>query len=292
MKTSIVSKVGSLILILVAAVFSSGCSGYEVVTKVEDHEGGILRITSKGRTQYELVQWRVLNDRGDIQGTGTKQLLGTGFYPSERAAFQGVVQAENIILLEIKDSEPTGIVADQIHGWRVGISGGDTLTGCLLQAIDDSLLTLTRRGEVISLPVDSIDFVSRRTTSRFWTGAGYGSVVGAIVGYMLGVGSYKEPAYGQMRIIDAGTVGLAMGILGGVGGFAVGGIVGAAASLDEMYKLSGRTHNNKLVVLRMVLKEEVTPPENCQMSPARIGKKRRSGFNIEVKPVGIRDDGP
>ncbi len=148
------------------------------------------------------------------------------------------------------------VAVSQETVWRVGVLGRDTLSECILQALDDNLITFVSNGTVISLPIDSVDYVSRHKESHFWTGAGYGTLVGCTVGALAGYAAYHkpEPTPGEFTFdFGPGFSALAGGMLGSIGGFVIGGAIGASAGGDEMYKLSGKPHQMKVMMIRTVM---------------------------------------
>ena len=145
----------------------------------------------------------------------------------------------------------------QRNDWRVVRSSGDTLSDCALMTLDDSLLTLKHNGSTMSLPVDSVDLLFYHKDSFFWTGAGYGFGAGFAVGAVIGAASYRGEG-SDLFGLGGGIVasGLQMGFLCGVGGFAVGGVIGGSQGEDEMHKLSGMPHIVRLNMVRSAMLNE------------------------------------
>jgi hypothetical protein len=148
----------------------------------------------------------------------------------------------------------------QTVAWSVGLIGGDTLSGCTPQALKDTLIILVCSEAVVSLPVDSIDYLARHQETHFWAGAGYGTLIGASLGALVGLLTYEkpEPGYGQWFTIDFGPGANALGgaIVGAVGGFVIGGAIGESTGGDEIYKLSGKLRQQKLEIIREVMFEQ------------------------------------
>jgi hypothetical protein len=149
------------------------------------------------------------------------------------------------------------ISSAQKSSWSFVLSSGDTLSTCTLRAFDDSLLTIDCNGTGVSLPVDSVETLFRRTESHFWPGAWYGTMAGAVFGVLIGVATYQEPQRkpGDWIILDFGPGAAAAGgfILGAVGGFAIGGIIGASTEGEDKYELSRRNRPTKLRIIRIVM---------------------------------------
>jgi len=141
------------------------------------------------------------------------------------------------------------ISSAQKNTWRVELSSGNTLSDCKVQLINDSLLMLDCGSTMLRIPIDSVVLLSRHKESTFWTGAGWGTLTGATIGALLG---WSTRSSGQLF---SGLNAPVYGILGGLGGFVVGGIIGASNGGDETYRLSERTRHNKISIIHFIIEE-------------------------------------
>jgi hypothetical protein len=81
--------------------------------------------------------------------------------------------------------------------------------------------------------------------------------MGAPLGAVIGALSYQKPK-GKIWALDFGPGGVAIagGISGAFVGFITGGVMGAANSADEIYRLSERNRYTKIMIIRDVMVEE------------------------------------
>jgi hypothetical protein len=144
--------------------------------------------------------------------------------------------------------------------WSVRLSNGDTLSGCTLQTVDDSVLTLEHQATIKSIAVDSVDIIFRHERSQFLEGAGYGTLIGGGVGAIAGWALYRKPRGPFAIDFGPGFSAAAGATAGALGGFLIGGIVGASYARHEEYALSGLRHKRRVLILRMLLSEEKERP--------------------------------
>lgn len=127
MRRSPITKALSLILIPFMIISSGGCSPSQDVARLDDHKDEPIRITTKDQTQYELVTWKVLNDRGDIAGKGVKKVRQSVHLPLRSSPFQGTIQAATIRSLEFGDS-----TTSEVEGLFIGLG---VILGILVLAL-------------------------------------------------------------------------------------------------------------------------------------------------------------
>jgi hypothetical protein len=120
------------------------------------------------------------------------------------------------------------------------------------------------------IPVDSIAILLRHRESHFREGAAWGVLGGVILGAVIGVVSTREPKSSDRTYDESknhgGDLSLNMGfhfgkaeaavgygLLGALGGFFVGGIVGSNVSGDEVHDLRNMNRALKVQVIRQFL---------------------------------------
>jgi hypothetical protein len=94
----------------------------------------------------------------------------------------------------------------------------------------NNIVSLNMAGGVRPLRVDSIRSVTREVDSQLWTAAGYGAVIG--------VANYRT-SESFLAGREGATAGLEGALIGGIGGFTAGLLVGAALSAEEKYEFAG-----------------------------------------------------
>src|SRR5258707_5924104 len=153
--------------------------------------------------------------------------------PKQIAKLIGVCTALFLII-----AIPTKVSA-QDAAWRVVRSAGDTLPNSSLNVIDDTVLAVTFDDRLLSVSIDSVELLLHHKDSHFLRGAGYGTLIGGAAGAVIGAVSYHEPEHhpGEWFYIDfgRGAVTGAGAILGAVGGFVIGGIIGATSGGSETF---------------------------------------------------------
>ncbi len=126
----------------------------------------------------------------------------------------------------------------QENAWKLICFSGDTISVCKLDSLPDMVLFATCICRTISIPIDSIAVLTRFKEGSFWNGAGKGFLFGAAIGAFIGFESYHKPEPKPFAIdLGPGPVALGGGILGGTGGFLIGGIIGTSSGHYEIYDL-------------------------------------------------------
>ena len=145
----------------------------------------------------------------------------------------------------------TGTAHAQENRWTVITTSQETLRTCSFSRIEDGSVHFVCGNTASHLSVDSIRQVGREKESRFWKGAGIGTLVGVVVGTGIGYASYEKPKSTTGWNLDFGPGFDAAGgaIVGAFAGFAVGGVIGAAAGADEVHDLASETHAERLRIL-------------------------------------------
>ena len=141
--------------------------------------------------------------------------------------------------------------------WDLAMASGDTLKGCQVVSVSDSLVAVTRGQSHSAIPVDSITSVFSHMEGHFWTGALIGTIVGAAAGGAIGSSTYKAPkAESNGFFAGSPTGGLGKGLaaaggvfIGGVAGFVVGGLIGGNSHSDKEIDLSHRSHTARVMIL-------------------------------------------
>jgi hypothetical protein len=132
---------------------------------------------------------------------------------------------------------------------------GDTLNACRIDSLSDIVLFASCSGKAISIPIDSIAILERFKEGHFLKGAAIGTLVGGTVGAIIGYATYQkpEPRPNGLFTIDLGPgpAALGGGLIGGVGGFVVGGIIGSSS---DHYKIDLRTQKT-LRMKRLIIQQ-------------------------------------
>jgi hypothetical protein len=138
------------------------------------------------------------------------------------------------------------------NDWTIITSARDTLRSCIIDRLEGDVVNLICGGSAIQIPVDSLNLLTRHKESHFWSGAGYGALIGTAVGVIVGLASYEKPKSTGFFTLDFGSEGAALagGILGTVAGFTIGGVIGAVSGGDERYDLSQKPAGEKIKILR------------------------------------------
>jgi len=162
------------------------------------------------------------------------------------------MKIRNVLLLIF--SAANALLA-QDNAWQIKLADGDILSNLSLQNVVGDSLVVSQTGQARRIAVDDIVEMRRAGKSKFWKGAGIGFLAGGATGALIGLATYEEPdpANGFTLDFGPGANALAGGILGGLGGFVVGGMIGASAGKDEVYDFSTKTFEQKLAVLRLIV---------------------------------------
>ncbi|MEX1138475.1 MAG: hypothetical protein WEF53_03920 [Bacteroidota bacterium] len=156
--------------------------------------------------------------------------------------------------------------------WNLVLSDGDTLYDYTILHVSEGMLMISKDG-IDSVAIDAVVLVFRRSEGDFWTGAAYGAAygaaAGAVIGAVIGASSYEKPKpkkndgyFSQLDIgfEPSGSVLSAIGggVLGSLGGLVVGGIIGSSSGRTDSYELAGKPLRTKIMVLRMLSKQNTT----------------------------------
>ena len=159
-----------------------------------------------------------------------------------------------VIVFTLASTFPS-ISAAQINGWTVITSAQDTLGPCTIGALAGGFVYLSCDSSSMRLPVDSLKIILRQGEPHFWSSAGYGTLAGVAVGALFGFATYQRPSGSFTFDFGPGAAAFGGAILGGVAGFAIGGIVGASSGGEEKYDLSGATTEEKVKILHILRRE-------------------------------------
>ncbi len=147
------------------------------------------------------------------------------------------------------------ISSAQSNEWTVITSTGYTLRSCTIGTLEGDVVNLVCGNSAVQIRVDSLSMLIRHKESHFWSGAGYGTLVGIAVGAIVGLATYQKPTGAWSIDLGPGVAALGGGVLGAVTGFIIGGIIGAVSGGDETYDLSQEPTKEKIRILRYILRE-------------------------------------
>jgi hypothetical protein len=159
-------------------------------------------------------------------------------------------------------TDPSAIAANSVvttaetEKWTIITSAGDTLWSCVIGRLEGSVVNLICGSSVIQMSVNSLSMLTRHGESHFWSGAGYGAFAGAAVGALVGVVAYAKATGPYAIDLGPGVNALGGAMLGGVAGFTIGGIIGAASGGGETYDLSQESTVEKIKILREIRREK------------------------------------
>lgn len=151
--------------------------------------------------------------------------------------------------------------------WTITLTHGDTISNVSLQQLKNDSLTISGESFIkFVLPIDSIVELRKPKPGKpsFWKGAGIGLLTGTVAGGLIGWATYSDSkssssSHDSFNLdLDFGP-GLNIiggGLVGGVAGFAVGGIIGASCGKDKVYDLSQKTHIQKYNMIEGIINKE------------------------------------
>lgn len=125
----------------------------------------------------------------------------------------------------------------QENWWQVIRLSGDTLSDCRLDSLPEIILYITCNGTSISISLDSIAELRRFKETSFLKGAGNGFLVGGTIGALVGAASYQKTTTPYSIDFGPGMAALGGGLLGGAGGFIIGGIMSSSSNHYETYTI-------------------------------------------------------
>jgi hypothetical protein len=132
----------------------------------------------------------------------------------------------------------------------------DTLNLCRIDSLSDIVLFASCSNKALSLPIDSIAIIERIKEGHFLKGAALGTLVGVTVGAIIGYATYQkpEPRPNGLFTIDLGPgpATLGGGLIGGVGGFVVGGVIGSSSDHYTIDLRSRKTLKMKRLIIQQV----------------------------------------
>lgn len=147
----------------------------------------------------------------------------------------------------------------QEYDWHVTLATGEIFHCAALDRLVDDSLIIIRSEKVQILPLNSLCLLWREKEPRLGRGAIIGAALGATAGALLGVAvdnakadcrpGQPDECFGawSLQYTKQGA------IIGGLAGLVIGGIIGAAASEDELYDFSRITLKQKSNLLETLL---------------------------------------
>jgi hypothetical protein len=143
----------------------------------------------------------------------------------------------------------------QTNEWTIITSARDTLRPCIIGKLEGDVVNLICGSSAIQISADSLSMLTRHEESHFWSGAGYGTLIGAAMGTFVGAATYQKSTGTFALDLGPGVAALGGGILGAVMGFTIGGIVGIVSGGDKEYDLSQEPTVEKIKILRDIRRE-------------------------------------
>ncbi|RQW04302.1 hypothetical protein EH222_11395 [candidate division KSB1 bacterium] len=145
--------------------------------------------------------------------------------------------------------------------WQLILANGDTLANASLQELaGDSIAIILSETKLTKwISVDDIVELRKVNRSKFWKGAGIGTLAGTAGGVLFGLATYKKPTPSPNEWnfdFGPGLPAIGGGIMGGFMGFFLGGAIGALSGKDEIYQLKTMEHAQKLNAIWALLKRE------------------------------------
>jgi hypothetical protein len=139
---------------------------------------------------------------------------------------------------------------------RVISLAGDTLQACRIDSLSENILFGSCSGKSIFIPIDSIAIVERFKEGDFLKGATIGTLAGAAAGAIIGYATYQKPgpkSNGSFTIdLGPGPAAFAGVLLGGVGGFVIGGVIGASSDQNKIDLRGKKTVKMKRMIILQI----------------------------------------
>ena len=155
-----------------------------------------------------------------------------------------------------------GIARSEFPGWKITLANHHTLDSLKLTGLDGDSLRLVRRGVPFSLSIDDLSEMKAPRRNTFSTGILMGGLVGlAAFELIFEVDRAQEddPTRSAMFIplLSFDTYShIACDAIGVVIGMAMGGLVGATITGQDVYDLRGLAHGDRLDLLESILEDE------------------------------------
>lgn len=167
---------------------------------------------------------------------------------------------------------------------NITIRGDTTYTGSILYATD-SVLVIWKSSETynidklnelaMQLPYYDIERIVIKKKSYFWSGLGYGFLIGGGLGAIIGLAADEED-----DLFTPGSSALMSGFALGACGALIGVVSGALVGIDDDYLIEGNAEAYKSVVsnLKKNANFPTAPPQELQMLQSH---------KIEVSPTSV-----
>jgi len=131
---------------------------------------------------------------------------------------------------------------------------GQLIKGELITVKPNSLLLLDTEGKDVSIDIADIKVIRIVKKSKFWTGAGYGFLIGAVIVTMAALESVGPSDYSigprtEVEAVVGGVIG--GGLLGGI----IGGVFGLASKGEKTIQIEGRHPSSVEFILKKLRKK-------------------------------------
>ena len=156
--------------------------------------------------------------------------------------------------LYAKERRGADIILQKTDGHRV--------KGELIAVKENSLLLKEYdSGADVSVDIGKIQLIEIVKESKVWKGIGYGLLGGAVIGVLVGYLSGDDPPIMRTGppIITDDEKALALGIMCGITGGALGGIGGAIAGKDKTIQIKGKSDTEIKEILEDLRKKARVP---------------------------------
>ena len=149
---------------------------------------------------------------------------------------------------------PLGLTAKEKRGADLIVqeTDGTLVRGEVIAVKENSLLLLDRESGAdvtVDIGVVSVITIVKKQLSTFFLGAGLGTLAGVGAAYAFSMtGDLSEEGWTGLLVV-----------IGGLGGFLIGGITGAVVGMDKIIELEGRSDSEIQEILEYLRKKARIP---------------------------------
>jgi hypothetical protein len=145
----------------------------------------------------------------------------------------------------------------QEYNWQIILNDNSEINNIIPSEIKENILIVKNESGFSEVEIEKISMMKKIVDSKFWSYAQYGALIGGGIVALITIKNLEDDNSVELGFLEYLAAGVISGGVGSIEGGLIGGIVGAAASVDEIHDFKGANINGKLTQINWILENKV-----------------------------------